>query len=56
MRMPIASYVNLYRINPAIEVMRQNYSLTYIAVNVGFSSLPHFTKIFKRRMAHPKNV
>lgn len=51
MRMPIASYVNLYRINRAIELMRQNYSLTYIAVNVGFSSLPHFTRIFKQRMA-----
>lgn len=51
MHMPIASYVSLYRINRAIEMMRQDYSLTYIAMNVGFSSLPHFTKVFKQRMA-----
>lgn len=51
MHMPIASYVSLYRINRAIELMREDYSLTYIAMNVGFSSLPHFTKVFKQRMA-----
>lgn len=42
-----------FRINKAIELMSDEnaeYSLTQLALEVGFGSLQHFSKVFKNTM------
>ena len=44
----IVQYLNVYRINKAIEYMNDpNYSLTDIALAVGLNNSQHFSKLFK---------
>lgn len=45
-----------FRINKAIELMSDEnaeYSLTQLALEVGFESLQHFSKVFKNTMNIP---
>lgn len=51
MHLSILAYINAYRIHQATLLMKQGVKLTDIAVQVGFSSHPHFTKTFTRIMA-----
>lgn len=42
-------YLNSYRIVKAIELLRQsNMSITEISYEVGFQSLPHFNRVFRK--------
>lgn len=51
MHLSILAYINTYRIHQATLLMKQGLKLTDIAVQVGFSSHPHFTKTFTKIMA-----
>lgn len=51
MHLSILSYINAYRIHQATLLMKQGVKLTDIAIQVGFSSHPHFTKTFTKIMA-----
>ena len=46
----VMDYVHSYRINQSVLLMTKGCSLTDIAVNVGYSSPPHYTKTFKKYM------
>lgn len=46
----VLEFINSYRINQSVLLITKGYSFTYISVNVGFSSPPHYTKIFKKYM------
>lgn len=46
----ILDYINSCRINQSVLLIAKGYPLTYIAVTVGFSSPPHYTKVFKKYM------
>lgn len=48
-----SNYLIFYRINKSIEIMNQNrnqYPLTQLALDTGFCSLQHFSKMFKEKM------
>lgn len=50
----ISTYITYFRINKSIEIMNQhenNYPLTQLALDVGFGSLQHYSKIFKEKMS-----
>ncbi|HJA68325.1 hypothetical protein B5F07_07175 [Lachnoclostridium sp. An169] len=52
----VSSYITYFRINRAIELMNRGegrYSLTDIAMESGFGSLQHFSKVFKKIMGVP---
>ena len=51
--MNISNYILYFRINKAIELVTggtKEYTLTELALEVGFSSLQHFSKVFKNAM------
>ncbi len=51
--MSISTYILYFRINKAIELMtegKRTYTLTELALEVGFGSLQHFSKAFKTTM------
>lgn len=50
MHISILTYLNTYRIHQAILLIKQGLSFTDIAMQVGFSSPPHFTKMFTQLM------
>lgn len=50
MHISIGNYLNAYRIQKAIPLMKEGLTFTEIAMQVGFSSLPHFTKTFSELM------
>ena len=51
MHISVLTYLNTYRIHQAILLMKEGMKFTDIAMQVGFSSPPHFTKIFTQLMA-----
>ena len=45
---PLSTYINIYRINRAIELMKDpDLSLTDIAYQVGLTNSQHFSKVFR---------
>lgn len=46
----VMEYIHSCRINQSIMLMTKGCSLTEIAVSVGYSSQPHYTKTFKKYM------
>ncbi len=51
--MNVSTYITYFRINKSIELMSDEnaeYSLTQLALEVGFGSLQHFSKVFKNTM------
>lgn len=51
--MNFSTYLSYFRINKAIEIMdlhQGRYPLTRLALDTGFGSLPHFSKMFKDKM------
>lgn len=48
MYISVNTYINTYRIQQSIILMQQGFNFTEIAMNVGFGSLPHFTKTFTK--------
>lgn len=49
MQTSLQNYINVYRINRSIELMQQtDYSLTKIALSVGFADSQQYTKLFTR--------
>lgn len=49
-------YIRKQRIDKAIELMQDKYSLTEIAYLTGFSDQSHFTRIFKKQTGHNPSV
>lgn len=46
--MPLSTYINIYRINKAIDLMKDpDRSLTDIAYQVGLTNSQHFSKVFR---------
>lgn len=49
-------YLRDLRIKKAKELLRKGYSVTHVCFDVGYESLPTFSKIFKRGTGHsPKS-
>lgn len=51
--MNFSTYLTYFRINKSIELMTSRepgYSLTQLALDVGFGSLQHYSKVFKKTM------
>lgn len=51
--MNVSTYITYFRINKSIELMAQkgvDYPLTQLALDVGFGSLQHYSKVFKETM------
>ena len=56
MNLTILNYINIYRINHAIELMlNTNLTLTNIAELVGLKDSQHFSKLFKNTIGIPPN-
>ncbi|MEG2455510.1 MAG: helix-turn-helix domain-containing protein, partial [Oscillospiraceae bacterium] len=51
----VSTYVNCVRIQKAIDLMAQrpDYPLTDVAIDVGFSSLQYFSRVFKEQIELP---
>lgn len=54
-RSTVQDYLNSYRINQSVLLMTKGHSITDIALHVGFSSPPHYTKVFKKYMGLAPN-
>ena len=53
LNMNLSTYITYLRINKSIEIMLKkgkDYSLTELALEVGFGSLQHYSKVFKEKM------
>lgn len=53
LNMNVSTYITYLRINKSIEIMLKkgkDYSLTELALEVGFGSLQHYSKVFKEKM------
>ena len=56
MNLTILNYINIYRINQAIDLMlNTNFTLTNIAAQVGLKDSQHFSKLFKNTIGLPPN-
>ncbi len=56
MNLTILNYINIYRINQAIELMMgTSLTLTEIAIQVGCKDSQHFSKLFKNIIGLPPN-
>ena len=56
MNLTILNYINIYRINHAIDLMlNTNFTLTNIAELVGLKDSQHFSKLFKNTIGIPPN-
>lgn len=56
MSLTILTYINMYRVNQAIELMRDtDLSLTEIAAQTGCKDSQHFSKLFKNIIGLPPN-
>ena len=49
-RRTVLDFINSYRINQSVLLIAEGHSLTFISESVGFSSPPHYTKVFKKYM------
>ena len=49
-RHTVLDFINSYRINQSVLLIAEGHSLTFISESVGFSSPPHYTKVFKKYM------
>jgi two-component system response regulator YesN len=50
-KMNYVRYLNIYRINATIELMRDEYlSIREIALSCGFNTMSYFAKVFKREI------
>ena len=56
MNLTILNYINLYRINQAIELMPDaGLTLTNIAALIGLKDSQHFSKLFRSIIGLPPN-
>lgn len=56
MNLTILNYINIYRINHAIDLMlNTNLTLTNIAEQIGLKDSQHFSKLFKNTIGIPPN-
>ncbi|HHX37976.1 MAG TPA: helix-turn-helix transcriptional regulator, partial [Clostridiaceae bacterium] len=49
-------YINHYRIQWAIEFLDSNYSITDIALKVGFKDAKYFSQVFKKQTGLTPNA